>query len=65
MSTVVQLFGAALVVAAVAMLAGLWWAVGLAGLALVALGYLAERASGPRSAPSDRPHGPNSDGVTS
>ncbi|WP_344231460.1 hypothetical protein [Kribbella hippodromi] len=37
-----QMLGAALVVAAVGVLAGLWWAVGLAGLVIVAVGVLAE-----------------------
>lgn len=37
-----QLVGALLVVTAVAVLAGLWWGLGLAGVALLAVGVLAE-----------------------
>jgi membrane protein implicated in regulation of membrane protease activity len=58
-----QLLGAALIGAALYMLAGPWWACLAVGAVLVALGYLAERASDPRKAPSDRRTRPNSKGA--
>lgn len=63
MATAVQVLGAVVALVGLVMLVGLWWSCLAAGLALVAVGYLAERARDPLSARSDRRSGPNEEGA--
>jgi hypothetical protein len=63
LSTYLQLLGAAVFALGLVMLTGPWWTCLVVGAGLVALGYLAERADGPRSARSDRRDGSNTEGA--
>lgn len=62
-ATAVQVVGAVVALVGLVMLVGPWWSCLVAGVALVAVGYLAERAQGPLSGRSDRRSGPNEEGA--
>lgn len=54
MAELMQFLGAVLIIAAVVVLVGPWQAAGLTGLALVAVGYLVERARPAARRPTHR-----------